>query len=78
MPKVVPFSTSHRGKSIHPDRPVTSLLEMLFAWFAGRHRRRSLRLIPEELLDDVVADEDAREREKIRRVPARFETRTWF
>jgi len=78
MPKVIPFSTSHRGKSIHPDRPVTSLLEMLFAWFAGRHRRRSLRLIPEELLDDVVADEDAREREKIRRVPARFETRTWF
>lgn len=78
MPKVIPFSTSHRGKSIHPDRPVTSLLEMLFAWFAFRRHRRSLRLIPEELLDDIVADEDAREREKIRRVPARGETRTWF
>ncbi len=78
MPKVFPFSTSHRGKSIHPDRPVISLLEMLFAWFAFRRRRRSLRLIPEELLDDILADEDTREREKIRRVPARFETRTWF
>ncbi|WP_029064515.1 hypothetical protein [Labrenzia sp. DG1229] len=78
MSKVIPFSTSHRGKSIPPDRPVTSVLEMLVAWFAFRRRRRSLGLIPEELLDDIVADEDARTWEKIRRVPTRFDAQTWF
>ncbi len=78
MPKVVPLVPADSGKSVRPRGFAGVLLALFERWIAARRHRRSLGRIPSELLDDIVADEDMKTRERLRREPRRFHTGIWF
>lgn len=77
MNKVIPFASSHHGKADRPGRAAGSLLDRLSDWVTLYRRRKSLHRVPDELLDDILCDEDAKTREIRRRAPTRFDTQIW-
>lgn len=78
MPKVTPLAAAEHRKPLR-QRGIGGIFRALFeTWITHRRRRRSIGRIPLELLEDVVADEDIRTREQLRRTAPRPDTRLWF